>query len=239
MSETDTSYRHPAEFFKRDVDLIRFPDPRDAPYGDIVAVGGNLHTFNLLRAYARGIFPWPIEGWPLTWFSPQERAIIEFKDLKVPRSLSKEKRRAPYRITIDKAFSDVIHACARVKRADEQGTWITPQVFRAYCGLHELGHAHSVEAWEGDGTLVGGLYGVDAGGAFAGESMFYLRPNASKLALLHLIEHLNARGLDWLDIQVMTPHMEALGARIVTRDEFLDKLAAARARNLNLFGAES
>ena len=99
-------------------------------------------------------------------------------------------------------------------------------------------YKRQVEAWEGD-TLVGGLYGVDAGGAFAGESMFYLRPNASKLALLHLIEHLNARGLDWLDIQVMTPHMEALGARIVTRDEFLDKLAAARARNLNLFGAES
>jgi leucyl/phenylalanyl-tRNA--protein transferase len=238
MSEKDTSYRHPAEFFKRDADLIRFPDPRDAPYGDIIAVGGNLHTSNLVRAYARGIFPWPIEGWPLTWFSPQERAMIEFKDLKVPRSLAKVRRRAPFRITIDKAFPAVINACARVKRAEEQGTWITPQVLRAYCELHELGHAHSVEAWEGE-RLVGGLYGVDAGGAFAGESMFYLRPNASKLALLHLIEHLNARGLDWLDIQVMTPHMEALGACTITREEFLDKLAAARVRNLKLFGDQS
>jgi leucyl/phenylalanyl-tRNA--protein transferase len=238
MSETDTSQQHPAEFFKRDVNVIRFPDPRDAPYGDIIAVGGNLHTFNLLRAYRLGIFPWPIEGWPLTWFSPQERAIIEFKDLKVPRSLAKLRRRAPYHLTIDAAFREVILSCARIKRADEQGTWITPQMFRAYCQLHELGHAHSVEAWEGD-TLVGGLYGVDAGGAFAGESMFYLRPNASKLALLHLIEHLRQRGLDWLDIQVMTPHMEALGAHTITRDEFLEKLATARALNLRLFGATS
>jgi leucyl/phenylalanyl-tRNA--protein transferase len=111
-------------------------------------------------------------------------------------------------------------------------------MFRAYCSLHELGRAHSVEAWEGD-ALVGGLYGVDAGGAFAGESMFYLRPNASKLALLHLVEHLQARGLDWLDIQVMTPHMQALGARTVTRNEFLQKLEAARARNFLLFDAGS
>ena len=238
MSETETSTQHPAMFFKRDVSLINFPDPRDAPFGDIVAVGGNLHPLNLQRAYARGIFPWPVEGWPLTWFSPQERSIIEFENLKVPRSLSKVRRRAPFRLTIDAAFPEVIRACARVKRADEQGTWITPDMFRAYCRLHELGHAHSVEAWEDD-ALVGGLYGVDAGGAFAGESMFYLRPNASKLALLHLIDHLRRRGLDWLDIQVMTPHMEALGARTVTRDEFLEKLAAARARRLKLFGAAS
>ena len=234
MSETDASYQHPAEFFKRDVKLIPFPDPRDAPYGDIVAVGGNLHTLNLLSAYERGIFPWPIEGWPLTWFSPQERAIIEFKNLKISRSLAKVRRREPYRLTIDAAFRAVILACARVPRAEEQGTWITPQMLDAYCRLHELGHAHSVEAWEGD-ALVGGLYGVDAGGAFAGESMFYLRPNASKLALLHLIERLQERGLDWLDIQVMTPHMQALGARTITRDEFLCKLDAARARKLKLF----
>ncbi|HZH90370.1 MAG TPA: leucyl/phenylalanyl-tRNA--protein transferase [Pyrinomonadaceae bacterium] len=238
MSETETATQHPAVFFKRDVSLIDFPDPREAPFGDIVAVGGNLHPLNLRRAYARGIFPWPVEGWPLTWFSPQERSIIEFDNLKVPRSLSKIRRRAPYRFTIDAAFHEVILSCARVKRADEQGTWITPDMFRAYCRLHELGHAHSVEAWEGD-SLVGGLYGVDAGGAFAGESMFYLRPNASKLALLHLVDHLRQRGLDWLDIQVMTPHMRAFGAREITRGEFLEKLAAARSRSLKLFGADS
>jgi leucyl/phenylalanyl-tRNA--protein transferase len=238
MSETEISDQHPALFVKRDVRTINFPDPRDAPYGDIVAIGGNLQTANLLRAYARGIFPWPVEGWPLTWFSPQVRAIIEFADLKIPRSLAKERRRAPYRLTIDRDFEQVILSCARIKRTHEVGTWITPEIFRAYCQLHALGHAHSVEAWEGD-ALVGGLYGVDAGGAFAGESMFFRRPNASKLALLHLIEHLQEGGLDWLDIQVITPHMEALGAKTISRQEFLDKLDAARARQLKLFGAAS
>ncbi|MGI9105215.1 MAG: leucyl/phenylalanyl-tRNA--protein transferase [Pyrinomonadaceae bacterium] len=218
--------------------MVCFPDPRDAPYGDIIAVGGNLHPANLLSAYRQGIFPWPIEGWPLTWFSPQERAILEFKNLNIPRSLAKVRRRAPFRLTIDRAFRHVIHACARIKRAHEDGTWITPEMLQGYCRLHELGHAHSVEAWEGD-ELIGGLYGVDAGGAFAGESMFYLRPNASKLALLHLIEQLQARGLDWLDIQVLTPHMLTLGAKTLTRAEFLHKLAAARESNLKLFDEAS
>ncbi len=237
MPMTESLNQHPARFFKRE-GVLAFPDPRDAPYGDIIAVGGNLHPENLLNAYRQGIFPWPIEGWPLTWFSPQERAVIEFEDLKVPRSLAKMHRRAPFQLTIDRAFRTVVDACAGVKRAHETGTWITPEMTRAYVELHALGHAHSVEAWEGD-TLVGGLYGVDAGGAFGGESMFFLRPYASKLALLHLLEHLRQRGLAWLDIQVMTPHMQALGARTITREEFLEKLAAARARNLKLFGAES
>lgn len=215
--------------------LIRFPDPRYAAHDGIVAIGGSLNTVNLLSAYRQGIFPWPVDDWPLMWFCPEERAIIEFKDLHVPRSLLKIRKRAPFRLTIDQNFRAVIEACARARRAGEDGTWITPEMIRAYCELHRSGHAHSVEAWEGD-DLIGGLYGVDAGGAFAGESMFFLRPNASKLALLHLIEHLAARGLDWIDIQVMTPHMEALGARLVSRDEFLEKLAQALARRLNLFG---
>jgi leucyl/phenylalanyl-tRNA--protein transferase len=214
--------------------LIQFPDPRAAAYEGIVVLGGELNVANLLNAYRRGIFPWPIDGWPLTWFCPEERAILEFTDLHIPRSLQREQRRAPFRFTIDKNFRAVITCCARVTRTDERGTWITPQMLKAYCQLHAAGHAHSVEAWAGD-ELVGGLYGVDAGGAFAGESMFHLRPNASKLALLHLIEHLRARGLDWLDIQVMTPHMSVLGAKEITRDEFLAKLAAARARGLRLF----
>jgi leucyl/phenylalanyl-tRNA--protein transferase len=215
--------------------LIRFPDPRYAAYGGIVVIGGSLNTVNLLRAYRQGIFPWPIDDWPLTWFCPEERAILEFKDLHVPRSLEKMRKRAPFRLTIDQDFRAVIEACAKAKRHGEEGTWITPEMIRAYCELSRSGHAHSVEAWEGE-LLVGGLYGVDAGGAFAGESMFFLRPNASKLALLHLIEHLAARGLDWIDVQVMTPHMEALGARLVSRDEFLERLASTRARSLDLFG---
>ena len=216
--------------------LIHFPDPRYTAYGGIVRVGGQLNAANLLRAYRRGIFPWPIDDWPLTWFCPEERAILEFRDLHVPRSLARIRKQASFRFTIDQNFRGVIEACARARRAGEDGTWITPEMIRAYCDLHGSGHAHSVEAWEGD-ELVGGLYGVDAGGAFAGESMFFLRPNASKLALLHLIEHLATRGLDWIDIQVMTPHMEALGAKLISRDRFLEKLARALARNLELFGS--
>jgi len=214
--------------------LLRFPDPRDTTPEGIVAVGGNLEPQNLLQAYRAGIFPWPMEGWPLAWFCPPERAVLDFAHLHIPRRLARESRRAPFSFSIDGNFRGVIEACAGVTRAGEAGTWITPQVVRAYTELHRLGHAHSVEACEG-GRLVGGLYGVDADGAFAGESMFYLRPNASKLALLHLVEHLRRRGLDWIDIQVMTPHMDALGARLISRDEFLARLAATRARGLRLF----
>lgn len=232
--EYEEDEQHPALFFSRAVGRMNFPDPRDAPYGDIVVIGGSLRPENLLAAYRRGIFPWPMEGWPLTWFSPRRRAVLEFKDLHVSRSLARERRRSRLRLTVDRAFAAVIRRCALVPRAHEEGTWITAEVVRAYTLLHELGHAHSVEAWEGD-ELVGGIYGVDAGGAFAGESMFYLRPNASKLALLHLVEHLAARGLGWLDVQVMSPHMERLGANNVSRDAFLDRLDEALARKLVLF----
>ena len=214
--------------------LVRFPDPRDATPEGVVAVGGSPRPEYLLEAYHHGIFPWPIEGYPLLWFSPPVRAVLEFSALHVPRSLAREQRRTRLSFTIDAAFERVIRACAEVARAHESGTWITPDVIRGYCEFHRQGHAHSVEAWEG-GELVGGLYGVDAGGAFAGESMFHLRPNASKLALLFLIEHLASRGLDWLDAQVLTPHLEALGARLIMRDEFLNKLARTQRRGLKLF----
>ena len=217
--------------------LIRFPDPRGAGDDGLVAVGGNLRPETLLAAYRQGIFPWPIEGWPLTWFSPKRRAVLLFDELHLPRSLARERRRAKFQFTTDRNFRGVIESCARVYRPHERGTWITPEMVEAYCELHARGHAHSVEAWEG-GRLVGGLYGVDAGGAFAGESMFHTRPNASKLALLFLVDHLRARGLDWLDIQVMTPHMEALGAREIDRESFLEKLSEALRRGLRLFADE-
>jgi len=199
-----------------------------------VAVGGQPEPEFLVEAYRRGIFPWPVEGYPLLWFCPPERAVLEFERLHIPRSLARERRRTKLTFTVDRAFERVIRACATARRAHEEGTWITPAMIRGYTKLHRLGRAHSVEAWEG-GELVGGVYGVDAGGAFAGESMFHLRPNASKLALLSLVEHLGGRGLDWLDVQVMTPHVEALGARLIPRDEFLDKLARTLARGLRLF----
>ena len=214
--------------------MWRFPDPREATPDGIVAVGGRPEPALLAEAYERGIFPWPVEGYPLLWFSPPERGLLFFDELHVPRSLARERRRTRLTFTIDRAFERVISACASVERAHERGTWITPWMIRGYCEFHRRGRAHSVEAWEGE-ELVGGVYGVDAGGAFAGESMFRLRPNASKLALLFLVEHLRARGLDWLDIQVLTPHMEAIGARLVPREEFLSLLSRTRARGLKLF----
>lgn len=214
--------------------FIDFPDPARASFEGIVVLGGSLNTTNLVEAYRRGIFPWPIDGWPLPWFCPEERAILEFKDLHVPRRLARVLQRTPLRCTIDTNFNAVITHCAKVRRAGETGTWITPQMLSAYRELHRLGYAHSVEVWDED-NLVGGLYGVAVDGCFAGESMFHLRPNASKLALLHLINHLQAGGLDWIDIQVLTPHMTALGAKEITRDEFLAKLKATRARRLKLF----
>ena len=214
--------------------LIHFPDPEQTAVEGIVVIGGELNTANLIEAYRRGIFPWPIDGWPLPWFCPEERAIIEFEELHIPHSLLREQKRTPFRLTIDEAFREVVEACANSTRKDDVGTWITSDVIRAYSKLHDFGQAHSAEAWDGD-KLVGGIYGVDPGGAFAGESMFYLRPNASKLALLHLIGHLRERGLDWLDIQVMTPHMRAFGAKCITRREFLRRLESALARGLKLF----
>ncbi len=217
--------------------IVRFPDPRDSTPEGLVAVGGSPDPDFLAEAYSNGIFPWPVEGYPLLWFSPPERGILFFKELHVPRSLARARRRSTLRFTIDRAFERVIRACASASRPGEEGTWITPEMIRGYCEFHRRGGAHSVEAWDGE-ELVGGVYGVDAGGAFAGESMFRLRPNASKLALLFLIDHLRARGLGWLDAQVMTPHMEALGAKLISRDEFLHKLARALARRLDLFGSQ-
>lgn len=215
--------------------LIEFPDLLYSHYQDIVALGGSVNTRNLLEAYRRGIFPWPVEGWPMAWFSPLRRGILEFKDLHVSRSLARTIKRTTLRCTIDRDFKGVVIRCATTERPGQDGTWITVEMARAYLELHREGHAHSVEVWDEEGTLVGGLYGVDADGSFAGESMFYLRPNASKLALLYLIAHLQSRGLDWIDIQMTTPHMLALGAKEIDRDEFLLKLAATRGRGLKLF----
>lgn len=214
-----------------DRDLIHFLDPAHAIEG-IVALGGPLTTTNLLRAYGNGIFPWPIDEDILPWCCPEERGILDFNELHIPRRLART--RHGFHFTIDRAFPEVITNCATVQRNHESGTWITPEMVRAYCELHTQGHAHSVEVWEG-AELVGGLYGVDARGSFSGESMFSLRSNASKLALLFLIDHLKDRGLDWMDIQMVTPHLEALGAQAVWREDFLERLAATQKRNLILF----
>ena len=214
-------------------ELIQFLDPQ-LSYEGVVAIGGPLNTVNLLRAYCSGIFPWPVNDQILPWCCPEERAILEFKDLHVPRRLERVLRQTSFNFTIDTAFSEVINRCATIRRNGESGTWITSEMIKTYVAFHKEGHAHSVEVWD-DNELVGGLYGVSACGTFAGESMFTRRPNASKLALLFLIDHLKKQGLDWIDIQQLTPHMEALGAKEIPRDEYLEKLTETQQRKLVLF----
>lgn len=227
---------------------IEFPDPQTYEFpewlafgdhfyrgNDIVGFGWEPSIENLRAAYRRGIFPWPIAGLPLPWFCPERRAVLEFDDLRIPRSLAKEQRKHRFTFTIDKDFRSVIENCAAMKRPDQPGTWISPEFIETYTELSRLGTAHSAEAWDADGNLAGGLYGVDAGGVFVGESMFYKQPNASKLALLFLIDHLRSRGATWLDNQVMTPHFAALGAKEISRERFLRNLKDVQAQGLKLF----
>jgi leucyl/phenylalanyl-tRNA---protein transferase len=211
-----------------------FPDPRYAP-SDVVAMGEDLRVETLTEAYRKGIFPWPHEGLPLPWFSPRRRAVLFLEEVHVGRSLRRSAARSPLTFTIDREFPAVIRACAAAQRPEQDGTWISLAMVAAYTRLHRTGVAHSIEAWDHDGALVGGVYGVDSGGIFTGESMFHLQRDASKLALLFLIEHLRSRGSRLLDCQVLTPHMEALGAREIPRSQFLDFLAAAQAGGLTLF----
>jgi len=212
--------------------MSRFPDPRTTR-GDVVAIGDDLSVETLRDAYRHGIFPWPHDNMPLPWFSPRRRTVIVFDELHVGRSLRKAHKSADVSYSIDRDFRSVIRACAEVPRED-QGTWIEDEIIEAYTRLHDAGDAHSIEVWR-EGKLVGGLYGVDSGGVFTGESMFRIEPDMSKLALLHLIDHLRARGATWLDCQVMTPHMKAIGAREIARSKFLDMLAAAQQGGLRLF----
>jgi leucyl/phenylalanyl-tRNA--protein transferase len=215
--------------------------PEKTPEG-VIAVGGDLQPETIMDAYRKGIFPWPIspadgderEEPVLAWFSPHPRAILVFSELHVPQSLKRARNQRKFRFTHDQAFQEVISECQAVPRPGQSGTWITDEMLDAYCALHRLGIGHSFEAWEED-RLVGGVYGVSVDGMFAGESMFHHADNASKLTILHLAEYLSERGLEWMDIQMMTPHMKALGAREITRDDFLLKLLQTRALKLKLF----
>ena len=225
-----------------------FPDPRTYDFpewvlvgeyfyhaADVVTFGTALTAETVAEAYTKGIFPWYMRNVPLPWYCPEQRAVLEFDELRVSRSLAKSQRQERFKFSIDNDFDAVIRACAAVKRPEQGGTWITADFIRVYGELHRQGMAHSVEAWDHEGRLVGGLYGIDAGGVFCGESMFHLESNASKMALLFLIDHLAERGSTWLDAQVMTPHLEFLGAKEIDRKTFLDKLHQSQARGLGLF----
>lgn len=211
------------------------PDPADDI--GLVALDYNLTPDRIISAYRRGIFPWPDSTpfSPIPWVSPPRRAILEFAALHVPRNLRRSQRElASLGFTIDAAFEAVIRACAAAHRPGQRGTWITPPMIAAYITVHQRGHAHSVEAWDGE-ALVGGLYGITAGGVFTGESMFHRVAEVSKLCVLHLIDHLRSRGASWIDIQQLTPHFAILGAREISREEFLAKLAAEQQSGLVLF----
>ena len=199
-----------------------------------MAIGEDFAVETLRDAYRHGIFPWPHERLPLPWFSPRRRTVIFFDELHVGRTLRKTFKRSEFTYTIDRDFRAVIRACAGTPRPDQDGTWIDERIVAAYTRFHEAGDVHSVEVWRGE-ELVGGLYGVDAGGLFTGESMFYRASDASKLALLFLVEHLRERGATWLDCQVMTPHMEMLGAREIGRGRFLDMLEEEQRFGRRLF----
>ena len=193
---------------------------------------------NLVTAYRSGVFPWPDEpDEPIPWCCPRVRALLVFDEITPGRTLEKLLRHGLFTYSIDRAFPEVIAACAAAPRSGGFSTWISPTMQAAYTALHRAGFAHSVEVWDAHDQLVGGLYGVDAGGVFCGESMFHLTDNASKLAILHLAKHLRERGATWIDIQQLTPHMSRLGAREIPRSVFLKLLEKELSVVRKLFGS--
>jgi len=191
----------------------------------LLCVGGDLSPTRLLAAYRRGIFPWFSEGQPILWWSPDPRTVLYPAEFKVSRSLAKTIRNRGFAVSVDRAFAEVMAHCAD-ERLRPEGTWISPQMRAAYQRLHELGLAHSYETWDGD-RLVGGLYGVELGQVFFGESMFSLERDASKVALAALVRAMHERNGRLIDCQVASAHLETLGARSIPRRQFVRELAEA------------
>jgi leucyl/phenylalanyl-tRNA--protein transferase len=204
-------------------DSLVFPNLQSANREGLLALGGDLSVARLLLAYRSGIFPWTDE--PLTWWSPDPRAIFELDRFRPPERLKSKLRNNPFTLTIDQAFADVIHACAEPAPGRES-TWISPRFVDAYIELHRAGHAHSIEVWQ-EGQLAGGVYGVAIAGFFAGESMFHRVTDASKIALCYLMEHLRTRGFELFDTQVLSPLTARLGAIEIRRRDYLERLASA------------
>lgn len=201
-----------------------FPHPNLAEEDGLLAVGGDLSKERLLLAYGSGIFPWYSEGYPIMWFSPDPRLIIELGEVHASKRLLKTIRSGAFEVSFDTAFEEVMRLCAETDRRGQTGTWITGDMLRAYTDLHQDGYAHSVETYQ-DGELVGGLYGLSLGGVFFGESMFHRQRDASKVALYHLERFLVANDFDFIDSQVPNSHMKSLGGKEISRDEFLSRLA--------------
>ena len=197
----------------------------------LLAFGADLSVQRLFSAYSQGIFPWYSADEPILWWSPNPRAIIELSSFRCSRSLQKLARKKIYTVTLNHAFEQVIEACSRIPRHNpntqevSNETWITDDMLQAYCNLHHIGLAHSVEVWQ-EQTLVGGLYGVGIGKIYCGESMFHRKSNTSKLAMLALVEHMKRNNMAFIDCQLPTEHLTSLGAISISRDKFIEKLRA-------------
>jgi len=208
-----------------DKHTLTFPDPCDATEDGIVAWGGDLNPSRIIRAYQNGIFPWYCDQDPILWWSTDPRLIMELDDFKLSRSLKKSIKKFTYRF--DTSFKEVMQQCATTKREGQEGSWINKELIESFEILHGMGIAHSVESYDKDQNLVGGLYGIVVGRVFCGESMFTHKTDASKAAYAMLICHLKEWGYDFVDCQVPTQHLKSLGAKEVARDYFLMRLQAS------------
>jgi len=214
-------------------DKLVFPPVELAEKDGLLAIGGDLSPERLLLAYSNGIFPWYSEGDPILWWAPFPRLVIFPDEFRIPKRLSRLVRQQKYAITADKAFRQVITACASVGERQKKGTWITDDMIEAYCRLHEMGVAHSFECWL-DSGLAGGIYGISLGGVFFGESMFSRQPNSSKIALVALVKKLLDWDFDLIDCQMRTEHLLQFGAREIPGREFQKLLAKSLSRPTRL-----
>jgi leucyl/phenylalanyl-tRNA--protein transferase len=200
-----------------------FPSASTANNDGVVAIGGDLNPKRILQAYKQGIFPWFESDDYLVWWSPDPRMVLFPEKLKISKSTKKILKNDCFKVTFNQSFDEVVDCCAKVKRFGQNGTWITDGLKKAYNLLHKEGHAFSVEVWK-DFELVGGLYGIDLGDIFCGESMFSKENNASKIGFIHLIKELNKNGYKLIDCQVPSAHLKSLGAEEISRKQFLNYL---------------
>jgi len=211
-----------------ETETYQFPPVELASPEGLLAVGGDLRAERLLEAYRHGVFPWYNEGQPILWWSPDPRAVLFPEELKISRSLRKTLRNDRFRVTLDTQFRQVVEACSAPRENGDStgtppGTWIHPEMIDAYCELHQLGYAHSIESWVDD-HLVGGLYGLSLGGAFFGESMFSRESDASKVAFVYLVRQLQRWQFDFIDAQISSAHLSSLGATDIRRERFISLL---------------
>ena len=204
-------------------DDYKFPSPQSATNEGVVAVGGDLNPLRILEAYKNGIFPWFNDDDNLMWWSPDPRMILYPEKIKISKSFKSFLKKKEYRVSFNENFEDVIESCSNIKRVNQKGTWITNGLKQSFIELHLMGYAHSVEVWQ-NGVIIGGLYGLDLGNIFCGESMFSIKSNASKVGLYFLCQELKQNNYRFIDCQVPSQHLRSLGAEEISRDNFLKKL---------------